>query len=230
MDSYDWLDINLFDYIEDDSGWNIFFNEQKDNIKKIEEQLEHCVNVFKEDLKIFPPQHLVFNTFNLCRFEDLKIVIIGQDPYHSAGQAMGLSFSVPKNIKIPPSLVNIYKEINNDIGKKCNKDGDLTNWAKQGMLLLNASLTVLEHKPNSHYKIWNKFTEDIIKYISDKKDKVVFLLWGGFAKSKKKFIDEDKHSVLTANHPSPLSANRGGWFGCKHFSKTNEILSCDFNW
>ena len=160
---------------------------------------------------------------NICEFNNLKVILLGQDPYHQKGQAMGLSFSVPENIKIPPSLVNIYKELKTD----CNLQllhGDLTKWAKQGVLLLNTSLTVRESCPNSHQKYWRPFTDNLIKYISDNKEGLVFLLWGGHAKNKKKLIDFNKHYVLEANHPSPLSANRGGWFGCKHFSKTNDFL------
>ena len=148
---------------------------------------------------------------------------MGQDPYHQEGQAMGLCFSVPVDIKIPPSLVNIFKELYQDLGIQ-KIDGDLTSWAKQGVLLLNSSLSVRESCANSHSKLWKDFTDNAIKYISDEREGIIFILWGTNAKSKKKFIDDNKHYILESNHPSPLSANRGGFFGCKHFSKCNEIL------
>ena len=153
------------------------------------------------------------------------MVILGQDPYHGSGQAMGLSFSVPKGIKPPPSLVNIFKELKSDIGLPIPTNGDLTPWAKQGVLLLNAVLTVRENEPASHAKIgWMHFTDAVIKKISDDKKGVVFLLWGKFAEQKQILIDETKHFVLKAAHPSPFSADKG-FFGCKHFSKTNELLA-----
>jgi uracil-DNA glycosylase len=153
------------------------------------------------------------------------VVILGQDPYHGSGQAMGLSFSVPKGIKPPPSLVNIFKELKSDIGLPIPTNGDLTPWAKQGVLLLNAVLTVRENEPASHAKIgWMHFTDAVIKKISDDKKGVVFLLWGKFAEQKQILIDETKHFVLKAAHPSPFSADKG-FFGCKHFSKTNELLA-----
>jgi uracil-DNA glycosylase len=152
-------------------------------------------------------------------------VILGQDPYHGSGQAMGLSFSVPKGVKPPPSLVNIFKELKSDIGLPIPTQGDLTPWAKQGVLLLNAVLTVRENEPASHAKIgWMHFTDAVIRKISDEKKGVVFLLWGKFAEQKQTLIDETKHFVLKAAHPSPFSADKG-FFGCKHFSKTNELLA-----
>ena len=153
------------------------------------------------------------------------MVILGQDPYHGSGQAMGLSFSVPKGVKPPPSLVNIFKELKSDIGLPIPTNGDLTPWAKQGVLLLNAVLTVRENEPASHAKIgWMHFTDAVIKKISDEKKGIVFLLWGKFAEQKQILIDETKHFVLKAAHPSPFSADKG-FFGCKHFSKTNELLA-----
>lgn len=173
----------------------------------------------------FPEKDNIFNAFNLCAFEDLKVVIIGQDPYHDVGQANGLCFSVNEGIAIPPSLKNIYKELESDLGNEIPKNGNLEAWAKQGVLLLNATLTVSAHQAGSHQKKgWETFTDSVIKLISDKKENVVFLLWGGFAKKKTKLIDIEKHAVLTSGHPSPLSANRGYWLGNKHFSKTNTIL------
>jgi uracil-DNA glycosylase len=153
------------------------------------------------------------------------VVLLGQDPYHGSGQAMGLSFSVPKGVKPPPSLVNIFKELKSDIGLPIPTNGDLTPWAKQGVLLLNAVLTVRENEPASHAKIgWMHFTDAVIKKISDEKKGIVFLLWGKFAEQKQILIDETKHFVLKAAHPSPFSADKG-FFGCKHFSKTNELLA-----
>jgi uracil-DNA glycosylase len=175
--------------------------------------------------KIFPAGNNIFNAFNQTTFENVKVVILGQDPYHGSGQAMGLSFSVPKGVKPPPSLVNIFKELKSDIGLPIPTNGDLTPWAKQGVLLLNAVLTVREDEPASHAKIgWMHFTDAVIKKISDEKKGIVFLLWGKFAEQKQILIDETKHFVLKAAHPSPFSAEKG-FFGCKHFSKTNELLA-----
>jgi uracil-DNA glycosylase len=175
--------------------------------------------------KIFPAGNNIFNAFNQTTFEHVKVVLLGQDPYHGSGQAMGLSFSVPKGVKPPPSLVNIFKELKSDIGLPIPTNGDLTPWAKQGVLLLNAVLTVRENEPASHAKIgWMHFTDAVIKKISDEKKGIVFLLWGKFAEQKQTLIDETKHFVLKAAHPSPFSADKG-FFGCKHFSKTNELLA-----
>lgn len=173
----------------------------------------------------FPNASDIFNAFNHCAFEDVKVVIIGQDPYHGIGQANGLSFSVNDGIKHPPSLINIFKEIERDLGIPYPKNGNLIPWANQGVLLLNATLTVRAHQAASHQKQgWEQFTDVVIKTISAEKNKVVFLLWGGFAKKKKKLIDTSKHIVLESGHPSPLSANRGYWFGNNHFSETNYRL------
>src|SRR5882757_1308426 len=174
---------------------------------------------------IYPPGPLIFNAFNQTSFDKVKVVILGQDPYHGAGQAHGLSFSVPNGIKPPPSLVNIFKEIETDIGIAMPLAyGNLTRWAEQGVLLLNAALTVRANEPNSHAKIgWLDFTDSVIQKISDEKKGVVFLLWGKFAQEKQVLVDETKHHVLKAAHPSPFSANNG-FFGCKHFSKTNNFL------
>jgi uracil-DNA glycosylase len=173
---------------------------------------------------VYPPGQLIFNAFNTTPFDQLKVVILGQDPYHGAGQAMGLSFSVPDNIPIPPSLGNIYKELQKDTGIPIPKTGNLTGWAKQGVLLLNAMLTVRANEPASHAKIgWMDFTDAVIKKISSEKKGVVFLLWGKFAQEKQVLIDETRHFVLKAAHPSPFSADKG-FFGCRHFSRTNELL------
>lgn len=174
---------------------------------------------------IYPSMFDIFNSMKLTEFSNVKVVLIGQDPYHNEGQAMGLSFSVPKGIDRPPSLVNIYKEIKSELGIDLGESGDLTGWAKQGVLLLNSVLTVRAHQPNSHKgKGWEYFTDSIIKKISELKEGVVFLLWGANARSKKTFIDQTKHLVLESVHPSPLSAYNG-FFGCGHFIKTNEYLT-----
>ena len=187
------------------------------------ENLKANLIISKKQATVFPPLNLIFNAFNLTPFDKVKVVILGQDPYHGDNQAMGLSFSVPKGVKIPPSLINIYKEIYDDLGISEPNSGDLTYWAKQGVLLLNASLSVEKGKPNSHKDFgWHLFSDAVIKKISDEKNGVIFLLWGNFAKNKANLIDQNKHFILTAPHPSPLA--RGGFFGCKHFSKTNEIL------
>ena len=173
----------------------------------------------------FPPGKLVFNAFNLCPFDKVKVVILGQDPYHEQGQAMGLSFSVPEGIMLPPSLQNIYKEIQNDLGKPIPTSGDLTRWAKQGVLLLNATLTVRAHIANSHQTLgWQNFTDAAIAALSNHREHVVFMLWGGFARSKKRLIDANRHCIIESVHPSPLSANRGGWFGQHQFSRCNAYL------
>ena len=174
---------------------------------------------------IYPPEALIFNAFNQTPFDKVKVVILGQDPYHNPGQAHGLSFSVPAGVKIPPSLLNIFKEIKQDLGIDMPSSyGNLTSWAEQGVLLLNAILTVNANEPASHSKLgWMNFTDTVISKISDEKKGVIFLLWGKFAQEKQQLIDETKHFVLKAAHPSPFSAERG-FFGCKHFSKTNELL------
>ncbi|HIP48629.1 MAG TPA: uracil-DNA glycosylase [Lutibacter sp.] len=173
----------------------------------------------------YPKGKDIFAAFDSCSIDNLKVVIIGQDPYHGEGQANGLCFSVKEGIKHPPSLINIFKELEKDIGKEYPKSGDLSHWAKQGVLLINATLTVRNHEAGSHQKQgWETFTDAVIKHISDHKENIVFLLWGGFAKNKGKHIDVNKHLVLSTGHPSPLSANRGYWFGNRHFSRVNEYL------
>ncbi|MEZ4104184.1 MAG: uracil-DNA glycosylase [Candidatus Paceibacterota bacterium] len=173
---------------------------------------------------IYPHPKNIFNAFSLCPFNEVKVVILGQDPYHGLGQAHGLCFSVPDGEKIPPSLKNIYKEINNDLGKEIPESGNLGRWAKQGVLLLNATLTVRAGYAGSHQGLgWETFTDTIIKTISEQKEHVVFLLWGRYAQAKTSLIDKNKHLILTAPHPSPLSAHNG-WFGSKHFSQTNIYL------
>ncbi|WP_169777377.1 uracil-DNA glycosylase [Campylobacter mucosalis] len=172
---------------------------------------------------VYPPSNLIFNAFNLTPFNSVKVVILGQDPYHGANQAMGLSFSVPKGVKIPPSLVNIYKEIYDDLGIKEPNSGDLTYWAKQGVLLLNTTLSVSAGAANSHAHFgWQTFTDAVIKILNQKRENIVFLLWGNPAKAKIPLINQSKHLILAAAHPSPLA--RGAFFGSRHFSKTNEYL------
>jgi len=188
-------------------------------------QLIHFVKQEYQNKTCFPDEKDIFAAFNSCPLEQLKVVIIGQDPYHGEGQANGLCFSVQDGVKHPPSLQNIFKELGKDTGKEYPKSGNLYAWAKQGVLLLNATLTVAAHKAGSHQKQgWETFTDSVIQYISEHRENIVFLLWGGFAKNKGKHIDTNKHLVLTSGHPSPLSANRGYWFGNKHFSKTNTYL------
>lgn len=177
----------------------------------------------KTKYRLFPAGSQIFEAFNLTPFDKVKVVILGQDPYHGAGQAHGLSFSVPDGVRPPPSLVNIFKELQDDVGIEMPKTGNLTPWAKQGVLLLNATLTVREGQAGSHHnKGWEHFTDAVIQKLSDEKTGLIFLLWGNYAKQKGELIDKQKHHVLTAAHPSPLA--RGAFFGCKHFSKTNEIL------
>jgi uracil-DNA glycosylase len=188
-------------------------------------QIVNFLKIERETGKtIYPPGKLIFNAFNTTPFDKVKAVIIGQDPYHGPGQAHGLCFSVQDGVPPPPSLANIYKEMYSDLGLSVPRTGNLTKWAEQGVLLLNATLTVRANEPNSHAKIgWQDFTNTVIKKVSDDKKHVVFILWGKFAHEKQVLIDETKHLVLKAAHPSPFSAYNG-FFGCKHFSKTNEYL------
>jgi len=208
--------------VEIEASWySLLENEfNKDYFLKLREFVK---KKYKEKI-IFPPAKLIFNTFNLTPVNKVKVIIIGQDPYHGKGQAHGLAFSVPKGVKIPPSLINIYKELKEDIGKKMPSHGFLQDWAKQGVLLLNSTLTVESGKANSHKNIgWEKFTESVIQLISKKRNNLVFLLWGNYAHKKEIFIDSNKHLILKSVHPSPLSAYNG-FFGNKHFSKTNKYL------
>ena len=173
----------------------------------------------------YPPGKLIFNAFNLCPYDKVRVVIIGQDPYHEPGQAMGLSFSVPDGVEMPPSLINIFREISSDLGLPMPASGNLTRWARQGVLLLNATLTVREHLAGSHQrKGWEIFTDAAIRALNRGREHLVFILWGGYARSKASYIDRTRHLVLQSVHPSPLSANRGGWFGNHHFSQANAYL------
>lgn len=175
--------------------------------------------------RVYPPGKLIFNAFDQCRFGDTRVVILGQDPYHGEGQANGLAFSVADGISKPPSLVNIFKEIQDDLGKPVPKSGNLERWASQGVMLLNSTLTVRAGQAGSHQsKGWETFTDEVIKLISDQQQNVVFMLWGAYAQKKGAVIDSKKHLILKAKHPSPMAAQWGGWFGNKHFSQANEYL------
>ena len=203
--------------------WKPFLDDEFN--KSYFKELKDFIDYEYENYVCFPPKNQIFNAFNHCHFDQVKVVIIGQDPYHDFNQANGLCFSVNDAVKHPPSLLNIFKEIENDLGIPHPISGNLMRWAEQGVLLLNATLTVRSHISGSHQKKgWEIFTNEIIKQISDNKKGVVFLLWGGYAKQKIKFINIKNHVVLTTGHPSPLSANRGYWFGNGHFSKTNYLL------
>jgi uracil-DNA glycosylase len=185
---------------------------------------EHLKTEKEQGKTIYPPGPLIFNAFEKTPFKNVKAVILGQDPYHGPKQAMGLSFSVPRGVPPPPSLMNIFKELHEDTGTPIPEHGDLTSWAEQGVLLLNASLTVRAGEPMSHSKIgWHLFTDSVIRTIGEEKKDVVFLLWGKFAQEKIALIEAKKHHILKAAHPSPLAAHHG-FFGCRHFSKTNHYL------
>lgn len=202
--------------------WDDFFKEEqtKDYYKELMKKVD---DAYSSSI-VFPAKEKIYYAFSLTPLEDLKVVILGQDPYHGVNQAQGLAFSTPANIKNPPSMVNILKEINTDIGKSTCEDGDLSSWARGGVLLINAILTVEESKPKSHHKFgWEIFTDNLIKFISTNSKDIVFILWGANAIKKEKIIDKTKHHILSSVHPSPLSVYRG-FFGCKHFSKTNDIL------
>lgn len=205
------------------SSWENVINIEKS--KEYYKNLKNEVDKRYETTTVFPPKNKIFNAFSKTSLENLKVVILGQDPYHGRGQAQGLAFSTPKEIKNPPSMQNILKEIYEEFKKpSLCVDGDLTPWAKQGVLLINAILTVEEGKAKSHHNLgWEIFTDNIIKYISENCEGIIFLLWGSPAIAKSKLIDKSKHYILTAPHPSPLSAYRG-FFGCNHFTKANEIL------
>lgn len=205
------------------SSWKKFLNPffASDSFKNIE---NFVANEKAKGKTIYPKEEDVFQMFNLISFEEIKVVVLGQDPYHGAGQAHGLSFSVPIGQKIPPSLKNIYKELQTDVAFQIPNHGNLNSWAKQGVFLINAVLTVNAKEPASHKKAgWESFTDFVIETISREKENVVFLLWGNFAKKKANLIDAEKHLILEAAHPSPFSAYNG-FFGCKHFSKTNAYL------
>jgi len=187
-------------------------------------ELTEFVKAEYQSTAVYPPPKFIFNAFELTPFDQVKVVILGQDPYHGENQANGLAFSVNQGVQVPPSLVNIYKEIDKDMGRKSSTNGDLESWAKQGVLLLNATLTVRAHQAGSHQKKgWEIFTDSVIKALSDQRENLVFILWGNYAQKKGAVIDESKHLVLKAPHPSPLSAYNG-FFGCAHFSQCNTFL------
>ena len=206
-----------------DDSWKNYLNHHINS-----EQFRNLVDFVKaeyQDNVCYPKVSLIFSALNNCVFDKVKLVILGQDPYHNPNQANGLAFSVPENITHPPSLVNIFKEIQQDLNTGYPSSGDLMNWVNQGVLLLNSTLTVRKNSPGSHQnKGWEDFTDEIINIISLKKKNIVFLLWGNYAKKKSKLIDQNKHLILRSGHPSPLSANRGYWFGNKHFSKANQYF------
>ena len=204
-----------------ENDWSDFFAKNKKELKKINIKLKEAEETYP-GLKIFPPKEKIFTAFENCSFKNTKVVIIGQDCYHGQDQANGMCFSVDKGIKHPPSLRNILKEIENDLGYK-RESGNFIDLANQGVLLLNSSLSVLEKCPGKHMNIWVNFTDDVIEYLSKNKEDLIFILWGNYAKSKKEFIF-GSHYILEGTHPSPLSANRGGFFGGKYFSKTNYYL------
>lgn len=188
------------------------------------EQITNIVRQAYATSVVYPPAPLIFNAFNLTPFDQVKVVILGQDPYHGPGQAMGLSFSVPNGVLLPPSLQNIYKELESDLGQKPPQSGDLTHWAEQGVLLLNSTLTVQAHQARSHFAVgWQRLTDRVIQLLSEQRSNIVFILWGADAQRKAWMIDEEKHKILKAPHPSPLSAYRG-FFGSKPFSQTNFYL------
>lgn len=192
---------------------------------KMDELKAFLVEEKKEDKIIYPPNHLIFNALNTTPLDRVKVVILGQDPYHGPNQAHGLSFSVQKGVALPPSLRNIFHELHADVGVERPKHGDLTHWAEQGVLLLNAVLTVEAGQPTSHQKRgWEEFTDHVIDVLNEQREHIVFILWGAYAQRKGQRINQDKHLVLKAAHPSPLAANRGGFFGCKVFSKSNNYL------
>lgn len=216
------MNINILMEVKIEQSW-------KESLKQVfgQEFFKDLVAFVKDEYvatKVYPPGKEIFNAFNHCPIGSVKVVVLGQDPYHGPGQAHGLSFSVKPGIPFPPSLLNIFKEIESDLGKPLPDDGDLTRWADQGVFLLNATLTVRAHQAGSHQnRGWEEFTDEVIRLISDRQQHVVFLLWGAYAQKKSALIDSKKHLILKAPHPSPLSAYRG-FFGCKHFSKANEYL------
>lgn len=215
------ITINIED-IKINDDWKEFLKEEfnKNYFLEIKKRYIQALN---NNAIIYPPANLTFNAFNLTPLDKLKIVLLGQDPYHQPNQAMGLSFSVPYGVKIPPSLLNIYKELKTDLNIEPSKSGDLSSWAKQGILLLNSILSVEAGKPASHSSWgWQEFSDAVISKLSLEKSGLIFMLWGNYAKSKKALIDTNKHFILEAAHPSPLA--RTGFLGCKHFSKANEIL------
>lgn len=207
-----------------DSSWKARLQGEFD--KPYFTSLTEAVRIEYRTHECFPPGRLIFNAFDRCPFDQVKVVIIGQDPYHEPGQAHGLSFSVCDGVPFPPSLQNIFKEIHDDLGSPIPTTGNLTRWADQGVLLLNATLTVRAHQANSHAQLgWRSFTDAAIRALATEREHIVYMLWGGYARGKSYMIDKTKNLVLESVHPSPLSANRGGWFGNHHFSQANRYLA-----
>jgi uracil-DNA glycosylase len=207
-----------------EQSWKVHLTQEFE--KPYFEKLIEFVKAEYSSTKVYPPGKFIFHAFDKCTFENTKVVILGQDPYHGYNQANGLSFSVNDGVAMPPSLQNIFKEIRDDLGKPIPKTGNLESWAEQGVLLLNSTLTVRAGEAGSHQKNgWETFTDAVIKCISEQKSDVVFMLWGKYAQDKGAVIDASKHLILKAKHPSPMAANFGGWFGTKHFSQANEYLS-----
>ena len=222
--SYTDQQLHKLDKVQLDASWkyglsDFLLSPQMDELR------DFLVSEKQAQKEIYPPSSLIFNAFNTTPLEQVKVVILGQDPYHGPNQAHGLSFSVQKGIALPPSLRNIFHELNTDLGIPVSRHGDLSKWAEQGVLLLNSVLTVEAGQPTSHQKQgWEDFTDNVIDVLNEHRERIVFILWGAYAQRKGQRIDRNKHLVLSAAHPSPLSANRGGFFGCKVFSKTNQYL------
>jgi len=209
--------------VQIDPTWKLYLEAEFE--KPYFQQLTQTIRQEYMTVACYPPGRLIFNAFNLCPFDQVKVVILGQDPYHEPGQAHGLSFSVQQGVQFPPSLVNIFKEIEQDIGTPMPSSGDLSRWATQGVLLLNATLTVRAHQANSHATLgWQSFTDAAIRALSVHRQHLVYMLWGSFARSKAYMINRQQNLVLESVHPSPLSANRGGWFGQHQFSRCNQYL------
>ena len=206
------------------NDWDEIFKKEKEFEKDYYLDLRKFLVKEYKTKTIYPDKNEIFSAFKLTSYKDCKVVILGQDPYHGENQAHGLAFSVKQGVPLPPSLKNIYKEIENEFGYKMSKNGFLEKWAKQGVLLLNTALTVVAGNANSHSKIgWEIFTDNVIEYLNEREEPIIFILWGNNAKSKKAFIDTNRHYILESVHPSPLSASRG-FFGCGHFKKANDIL------
>lgn len=222
--SYTDQQLHKLDKVQLDASWkyglsDFLLSPQMDELR------DFLVSEKQAQKEIYPPSSLIFNAFNTTPLEQVKVVILGQDPYHGPNQAHGLSFSVQKGIALPPSLRNIFHELHADVGVEIPRHGDLTHWAEQGVLLLNSVLTVEAGQPTSHQKRgWENFTDHVIDVLNEQREHIVFILWGAYAQRKGQRIDPNKHLVLKAAHPSPLAANRGGFFGCKVFSKTNNYL------
>lgn len=222
--SYTDQQLHKLDKVQLDASWKYGLSDFLLSLQ-MDELRDFLVSEKQAQKEIYPPSSLIFNAFNTTPLEQVKVVILGQDPYHGPNQAHGLSFSVQKGIALPPSLRNIFHELHADVGVEIPRHGDLTHWAEQGVLLLNSVLTVEAGQPTSHQKRgWENFTDHVIDVLNEQREHIVFILWGAYAQRKGQRIDPNKHLILKAAHPSPLAANRGGFFGCKVFSKTNNYL------